>query len=183
MTPFQSTINLKVKEKKESISGFIPLWFTGSAKVSVHSDWQQIQIYYQHISIVNRVFSCSSSFFFENGLIKTWWNYFLFPLIFCSAIHGESHMHTKHASETAHRLLHDGAGSILNHNSVPKNAIPSLCGSTRGSLALTTAHLHEWEEQNTANILQYNAVQYIYMYDCFLPYDTTMVNVSKKQSN
>lgn len=76
-------------------------------------------------------------FFFENGLIKSWWNYFLFPLIFCSAIHRESHLHTKHASETAHRLLHDGAGSILNHNSVPKNAIPSLCGSTRSSLALT----------------------------------------------
>ena len=44
------------KEKRKSISGFIPLWFTGFAKVSVHSDWQQIEIYYQCVSIVNRGF-------------------------------------------------------------------------------------------------------------------------------
>lgn len=56
MTPVQSTIKLKVKEKKKSILGFIPLWFAGFTKVSVNSDHQQIQIYYQHISIVNRVF-------------------------------------------------------------------------------------------------------------------------------
>lgn len=41
------------KRKKKSIWGFTLLWFTGFAKVAVHSDRLQIHIYYQHINIVS----------------------------------------------------------------------------------------------------------------------------------
>lgn len=153
MTPVQSTIKLKVKEKKKSILGFIPLWFTGFTKVSVNSDHQQIQIYYQHISIVNRVFLREWTY---QNLMKL---FSLSPyLLLCSPqrIILAHLVCLRNSTQAPAQWRWD----ILNHNSVPENTMPSLCGSMESSLALTTTlpylyfvHLHIYmkERDRTAN--------------------------------
>lgn len=119
------------KRKKKSILGFIPLWFAGFTKVSVNSDHQQIQIYYQHISIVNRVFLREWTY---QNLMKL---FSLSPyLLLCSPqrIILAHLVCLRNSTQAPAQWRWD----ILNHNSVPENTMPSLCGSMESSLALTT---------------------------------------------
>lgn len=137
MTPVQSTIKLKVKEKRNQYE-VLHCCDSLALRKSLC-----IQIGYRYTFIIS-ISTLSVWTFFENRLIKRRWNNFLFPLIFWWAIHRESYQHTK--PQKLHRVSSSTGHAVVNHNSVPcyKNATPFLFMSTGCSYSLTTTQ--PWNE-------------------------------------